>query len=97
MLPGTRLHLLNSQGVVCEARIEELLLLGQAFTSDYGSELYKRAHLDVKLPSSREEIAPAATLAVKSGACVACGCGEPGQFGHAGIDPQSIPRATKQL
>lgn len=68
MLPGTWLHLLNSQGVVCEARIEELLLLGQAFTSDYGSELYKRAHLDVKLPSSREEITPAATLAVKSGA-----------------------------
>ncbi len=56
-LLGTQLQLYDTQGPVCQARIVELLMLGQAYTWDYG--YWGHGEPNYKEPSTRAEIAQA--------------------------------------
>lgn len=58
-LPGTNLQLLDHRGLVCEARVEELLMLGQAITSSFGHWEEQGDMGDFKMPTTRPEIAKA--------------------------------------
>jgi hypothetical protein len=63
-LPGTRLYLLNERGLVCQASVGELLILGQAFISDpeywaYQGQDVEGAEDRKRRSASRAELAQA--------------------------------------